>query len=149
MALTQSELSHLSGISIPLIQKLEAGEGNPSIDTLEKLGEVLGFSLEVGIKGADWDLLAVAGVPVSRCRPSIKKIRFHEFLREFKKAWNENLDVRQKECLLAVLLALKIHYPKYYDRYFSDLNLDRSPENLTGREIKLVKMALSGISKFL
>jgi len=48
LGITQAELSKHAGVGLKTIYKLEQGLGNPSLDTLEKILDVLG--LELGIK---------------------------------------------------------------------------------------------------
>ena len=50
LGLRQEDLSEMSGINMRTIQHLEAGKGNPSIATLEKLAFILGLELVVQIK---------------------------------------------------------------------------------------------------
>ena len=44
------ELSKLSGVGIKTIYAVEQGKGNPSLDTLLKLLDVVGLEMEVVIK---------------------------------------------------------------------------------------------------
>jgi DNA-binding XRE family transcriptional regulator len=44
--LTQPEFAKHRGIAVGVLRKIEAGEGNPQVDTLNKIGEI--FGLEVG-----------------------------------------------------------------------------------------------------
>lgn len=48
--ITQEQLSHLSGVGLKTIYKLEQGLGNPSLDTLEKVLDVLGLELHIKLK---------------------------------------------------------------------------------------------------
>jgi transcriptional regulator with XRE-family HTH domain len=50
LGITQEQLSKLSKVGIKTIYKLEQGVGNPSLDTLEKLMDVLGFELAIRLK---------------------------------------------------------------------------------------------------
>jgi len=50
LGITQEQLSNLSGVGIKTIYKLEQGLGNPSLDTLEKVLEVLGLELHIKLK---------------------------------------------------------------------------------------------------
>jgi transcriptional regulator with XRE-family HTH domain len=49
LSITQPHLAELANISTNTLYKLERGQGNPSLDVLYKLAEVLGmeFTLEV------------------------------------------------------------------------------------------------------
>lgn len=50
LGLVQSQLADISGISVRTIQLIEQGKGNPSLDTLIKLVDPLGLSLELLLK---------------------------------------------------------------------------------------------------
>lgn len=50
LGITQEQLSNLSGVGLKTIYKLEQGLGNPSVDTLEKVLEVLGLELHIKLK---------------------------------------------------------------------------------------------------
>lgn len=50
LRLRQEDLSEMSGINMRTIQLLEAGKGNPSFGTLEKLALVLGLEIILQIK---------------------------------------------------------------------------------------------------
>jgi transcriptional regulator with XRE-family HTH domain len=50
LGITQEQLSSLSGVGLKTIYKLEQGLGNPSLDTLEKVLEVLGLELNIKLK---------------------------------------------------------------------------------------------------
>ncbi|MBW6483495.1 MAG: helix-turn-helix domain-containing protein [Vicingaceae bacterium] len=46
----QPHLAELAKISINTLYKLERGQGNPSLDVLNKLAEVLGMELTLEVK---------------------------------------------------------------------------------------------------
>ena len=50
IALTQQELADLSGVGINTLVALERGKGNPSIRTLSKIADVIGFELRLEFK---------------------------------------------------------------------------------------------------
>jgi len=50
LGITQPHLAELAGISINTLYKLERGKGNPSLNVLNKLIEVLGMELRLEIK---------------------------------------------------------------------------------------------------
>lgn len=49
--ITQRTLSELAGVSINTLTKIERGEGNPSLDVLEKVMETLGLDIKIVVKG--------------------------------------------------------------------------------------------------
>jgi transcriptional regulator with XRE-family HTH domain len=50
LKITQDDLSDLAGISKRYLYTIEKGIANPSVDTLLKLMDVLGLTLEIKIK---------------------------------------------------------------------------------------------------
>jgi ribosome-binding protein aMBF1 (putative translation factor) len=47
---SQTELAEAIGSKQPVISRLERGEGNPSLQTLHKIANALGLSLQVSMK---------------------------------------------------------------------------------------------------
>lgn len=50
LGLTQQDLSDYAGVSVRFIKSVEAGKGNPSIASLEKIAEVLGLDIVLKVK---------------------------------------------------------------------------------------------------
>lgn len=50
LKITQPHLAGLAGISTNTLYKLERGQGNPSLDVLEKIVNVLGMEIIVNVK---------------------------------------------------------------------------------------------------
>jgi transcriptional regulator with XRE-family HTH domain len=50
LAITQPHLAELAQISINTLYKLEKGQGNPSLEVIHKLAEVLGMELILHVK---------------------------------------------------------------------------------------------------
>ena len=50
LAITQPHLAELAEISVNTLYKLEKGQGNPSLEVLAKLAEVLGMELVFQVK---------------------------------------------------------------------------------------------------
>jgi transcriptional regulator with XRE-family HTH domain len=48
--ITQPHLAELAKVSTNTLYKLERGQGNPSLDVLNKLAEVLGMELTLEVK---------------------------------------------------------------------------------------------------
>ena len=46
----QETLSLLSGVSLRTVKQFESGKGNPTLETLQKLADVLGLELKLEIK---------------------------------------------------------------------------------------------------
>lgn len=50
LSITQPHLAQLAKVSTNTLYKLEWGQGNPSLDVLNKLAEVLGMELTLKVK---------------------------------------------------------------------------------------------------
>lgn len=50
LSVTQPHLAELAKVSTNTLYKLERGQGNPSLDVLNKLAEVLGMELILDVK---------------------------------------------------------------------------------------------------
>ena len=50
LQVTQETLALLTGVSLRTIKQLEAGNGNPTLETIQKLADVLGLELRLEIK---------------------------------------------------------------------------------------------------
>ena len=50
MGITQPHLAELAKVSTNTLYKLERGKGNPSLDVLDKLAEVLGMELKLEVR---------------------------------------------------------------------------------------------------
>lgn len=53
LGITQQDLADFSGTGLRTIRQIEAGKGNPSINTLRKIVDVLGLEIEIKIKRSD------------------------------------------------------------------------------------------------
>ena len=47
---TQEHLAELSGVGLRTLKAIETGKGNPKIDTLAKLADVLGLELKLEVR---------------------------------------------------------------------------------------------------
>ena len=50
LRITQPHLAELAEVSTNTVYKLERGQGNPSLDVLNKLSEILGLELMLDVK---------------------------------------------------------------------------------------------------
>lgn len=50
LEITQQDLADFSGVGLRTIRQIEAGKGNPSVETLSKILDVLGMEMELTIK---------------------------------------------------------------------------------------------------
>jgi transcriptional regulator with XRE-family HTH domain len=157
LGLTQTELAHLSGVSLPTIQNLEKGRGNPSLSILEPIGRVLGIDLRFEIHKTDWSQLIAAGVPLmGQENVSHGQINLENMLCELRLACvevfeNAQIDPRNKEALSAFLIAIKSHYPAFYKKKLARCPAARelTSVEVTGRMIELKRLALARVSEIL
>ncbi|WP_194851162.1 helix-turn-helix domain-containing protein [Nonlabens antarcticus] len=47
---TQEMLADLSGVGLRTLKQFESGKGNPTVETLQKLGDALGLELNFRVK---------------------------------------------------------------------------------------------------
>ena len=50
LGITQLDLAELAGISANTLYKIERGQGNPTLEVLFKLADVLGMELKLEVK---------------------------------------------------------------------------------------------------
>ena len=50
LKITQRTLAELAGVGINTLTKIERGEGNPTVEVLEKILDTLGLELQIGVK---------------------------------------------------------------------------------------------------
>jgi y4mF family transcriptional regulator len=50
LKITQPDLADLAKISVNTLYKIERGEGNPTLDVLEKITDVLGLEIKLEVK---------------------------------------------------------------------------------------------------
>ena len=53
LRITQEHLAELSGIGLRTLKAIETGNGNPTLDTIIKIIEILGLELKLNIKSID------------------------------------------------------------------------------------------------
>ena len=82
LKITQRTLAELAGVGINTLTKIERGEGNPTIEVLEKILDTLGLELQIGIKQRNelrsQKLSAEKGIPRSK------------FLKKYSTHWGWN-----------------------------------------------------------
>jgi transcriptional regulator with XRE-family HTH domain len=52
LQVTQEMLADLSGVALRTLKQFESGKGNPTLTTLQKLGDALGLEVSMKIKQA-------------------------------------------------------------------------------------------------
>jgi transcriptional regulator with XRE-family HTH domain len=53
LRVTQETLAQLSGVGLRTLKQFESGKGNPTLMTLQKLGDALGLELSLKIKNVN------------------------------------------------------------------------------------------------
>jgi transcriptional regulator with XRE-family HTH domain len=122
LGLTQVELAQQSGVSLLTVQNIENGRANPSLETLEALAKSLNLKLILEPQKTDWNKLSFFGAPLTL---------------------GENLKV--------MILAIRDHYPSVFRDYFrnSPAIVQLIPKKMSGRLIKLRRLALSRMAEYL
>lgn len=155
LGLTQTQLAVKANMSLPTLQNLEAGKGNPSWDILTKLCQSLGYSIHFRPRAVNWSDLSQIGVPVTDNKSNENfdlaqglfefKIALHEFV-NMSASFNE----RQREAFCGFLWALRDHYPSRFAKFkkvISSKDLDQHIKKFPlGRMIKLRRLALAQIN---
>ena len=54
MKVTQETLAELSGVGLRTLKQFESGKGNPTLQTLQKLSDVLGMEICLQVKKAPY-----------------------------------------------------------------------------------------------
>lgn len=50
LKIIQADLAEIAGVSVNTLYKIERGQGNPSIEVIEKIASVIGMELKLEIK---------------------------------------------------------------------------------------------------
>ncbi len=157
LGLSQVALAAAAGVSLATVQNVEAGRSNPALGTLRSLLLPLGLDLEVVPAAADWDALADHGLPLAaRRRPRVIPVEatLPGLVRRAAAEVSRTPAVdgeRRRDALMALLLALRIHYPRLYQRWFGRSAWLRAltPDEPSGRIIKLARIARAALAEYL
>jgi transcriptional regulator with XRE-family HTH domain len=164
MGLSQVALANATGVSLPTVQNLEAGKGNPTFEPLEPLLRALQLEVKIAPIAVDWDALAWLGVPLIQQGKEGARMNFQpsgrllfDHLSRAALALFESReslgseDERRLQAVQALLVALNHHFPQLYERECSGKPaISRIyPTELTGRLIKLRRIALARIAEYL
>ena len=154
---TQMQLAIKAGVSLPTIQNLEMGKGNPTLSLLRKVCAPLKISLEFTTEEPDWNLLQQAGLCLTleeKTSKKRKKITPEILALELKKAPHSPLALkneRTKEAFMAMMGAIQHYYPTFYiyclDSPFLKSLCPKYP--WTGRMTKLVRITYAKLSEIL
>ncbi len=152
--LTQMALAVKAGVSLPTIQNLEIGKGNPTLSLLEKIYKPLGCGIQTHRTEPDWSLLVQCGLPLggSKTEP-FKHPPSHEELAEHLNLAlsSPKLDDRVEASLASMIWAIYEYYPSFY-QYCLDGSKAQSLRKqypLNGRILKLRRMSLEKLANIL
>lgn len=168
--LSQFELARLSNVSLASIQNMEAGIGNPTLSTVTSVSKVLGLKVELKTVPADWKLFAKCGAPIMevlngrlgkgyqsakpnadmliRCILDVSLELMDNIIIENGNTFDFE---RKKDALQAILLALHDHYPTDFKNVVMKSPVVKSlyPKKVTGRLLKLRRLALASIAEYM
>jgi transcriptional regulator with XRE-family HTH domain len=168
--LTQSELAHRSGVSLPTVHNMEAGRANPSLLTLTAVLGALGLELKAEPSPADWDQLAVCGAPLmvhegavtgeeshagtrAPVPPTAERLlnSIRDACRELRDRPHGEVIERRREAVQALLLALHMHFPTFFREHLAGIELYEEPLSapITGRTVRLTREAVAALARYL
>lgn len=164
MGYSQIKLAQLAQVSLPTIQNIEAGKANPTLDIIEKIGHVLGYSVQIQVAPIQWSVLIQAGLPLfadtstaSDKNASLMSLTPLSVQTELRKAFlaltnkTSQLSLRQTEATLSLALAIFQHYPTVYKKYSTILPEKKLMlllhKNNIGRLIKLRRLSLANLKQ--
>lgn len=155
MGLTQTQLAIRAGVSLPTIQKIEAGIANPGFEIVETIFSCLNQKLHFVPKEPDWDSLANYGVPLSTKHTVANKsekallILVRSALDFFETTKPEMR--REWEAFAAFLLALKTHFGPTWKKLqpFHDCANELIGKVEHGRLLKLRRLSIAQQASYL
>ena len=153
--LTQVDLAHESGVSLPTIQKIESGQGNPTLEILEKILSALGLRVQLKCEEFNVGRAISLGVPLTGKRdpgtpPSKEALRI-ESRKWIHQVLEGQLGERDEAAIWALFLALKTHFPKVYSEFIASREVEDAlkEKSREGKIIKLYRIALAEVSQYL
>lgn len=156
--LSQPDLARAAGVSLATIQNIESGRANPSLSTLTRVLAPLGLGVEIGPIAADRGALIALGLPLSGAADplpvrDLSVLRHHveRALDELEGAPGAAGAERLRDCLQALALALRLHFPSATSAWFetSPRLLELVAQEPPGRVIKLYRIALARVAEYL
>jgi transcriptional regulator with XRE-family HTH domain len=156
MRFSQARLSQESKVSLPTIQNIEANKANPTLDILEKLLLPLGVEFKLSPIPFDVNRAIALGVPLSESTSKVDIVVSASTLKLEARKWHRafemhSLSEREELSLVSFLMALKGHYPSFYEDEIKSPIFEQkiSHYKTSGKVIKLRRMALAQMSKYL
>ena len=151
LGISQVDLSVLSGVSLPTLQRIESGKGNPSLENIELLTKALGLQVECKDIPVDWDALVDFGLPLQAKEKKYVHKTPEKLLKELAKASCSCVEGRERDALVGLVLAIQLHYQSFYLELVSKAPLIKNflSEEIEGKHIKMKRQALDIISRYL
>jgi transcriptional regulator with XRE-family HTH domain len=147
--ISQAKLAASSGVSLPMIQLIEAGKANPSLDLMEKLNQTLGLKLSLNHAHTRSEALLVhlGLIRKSSRMPKIKLSaeNFSFWIKECQREMLTDIDPRLKDAFAGVLLCIAEYFPTFAKK----LHLHIEKMHIDGRTIKFKRIALPPIIEIL
>lgn len=151
LGLTQQALAARSGLSLATIQGIERGTANPSARVLEALARPLRLEVRLDpVLPSEADA-ARLGLPIGAPAPvQASEPELLASLDDLLVARREGrlTDSRFWDAVVATSLALRDHYPAVFSR-LREKGALQVPEAPEGRLVKLRRIALANISRYL
>lgn len=161
LGMSQAELARSSGVSLPMIQLIEADRSKPTVPVFQKILRALG--LEIVLRPSfSWNELIAHGGPLfSNAKPArpigardsqtFRKVLIESCLKLEQDRKDGLLDARKKEAVEAMLLAYRLYYPLRYASLERKSPLIRKfgAFRINGRHIKLKRIALEYMKEYL
>lgn len=157
LKMSQVTLAHLSGVSLPTLQRIELGIANPSLSTVLAIYEALGLTLTVEPCAFDFDELAALGAPVQMHQSVKIQKNKDSLLKAIKSACKyivvsgKKVTAREREALSSTVFVLRNYYPTVYRELLRELPAaeDFLPKEIDGRLIKHKRLILSALAGYL
>lgn len=148
---SQVRLAAISAVSLPTIQNVEAGKGNPSLEIIDKLTSALGLKIRIDKEPPNWPLLAMCGVPVHKDVKVEISPTLNMLVSQLKLACAQELNGRETSAVQATLWAIASGYPSIYNSYFKQVPCIHRlyPHKISGPLIKLRRIALEILGTYL
>ena len=119
MGLSQQQAAVSAGISLSTLQKIEAEQVSPCMETVESLLASLKLEFQISPAPADWNSLSALGVPLSvektsKVKPSREQLLGHLQVAIGALTIKQLKTSREGFALQGTILALKLHYPSLF-----------------------------------
>lgn len=151
--LTQTTLAQKAGVGFATLQNIEAGRANPEYKTVHAILRALDLSLEIKEATFSWNPLISLGLPLLNTakitEPNASATLLTTYLNQISKSVLQNANSRELDALAGFLWAIKDHYEYTWQTISPMLREWFRKQSLNGRHIKLRRLSLAGISRYL